>query len=224
VRRREVLGSLGGVLGAALVPSCTASRPKPVDFAEVTRGYTPKEYAEVFQRWTRHAKLVRDVGTVIELWSTYKSWDFRQAYIEQYADAYSLTEAERKALGQAQREAARSTYEFHLVAQSTDYDWNDLEQKDSVWKISLADRTGAEIAPDNVAAEKLPALYEMRFFPTSTDFSRTYTVRFPRSTVDGERGFLGSASGRLVLRVAGPLGRAEVDWESGGRKGQPPIG
>ncbi len=213
MKRRAVLRVLGAALAGG---GCGSSKPKPVDFAEVTRKYTPKDYPEVFQRWTRYGKLVRDVGTVIEMWSTYKSWDFRQAYIEQYADAYSLGNAERRALEQSQFQAARTSYEFHVVAQSTDYEWNDLEQKDSVWKITLADRTGGEIAPDGVTVEKLPELYEMRFFPTRTDFSRSYTMRFPRATGETDGRFLGTATGRLVLRVAGPMGRAEVDWESGG--------
>ena len=55
------------------------------------------------------------------MWATYKSWDFRQAYIEQYAETYGLGEAERRALSQAQLQAARTSYEFHVSAQSTDY-------------------------------------------------------------------------------------------------------
>jgi hypothetical protein len=217
VRRREALASFGTALSAALLDGgCGSSRPKPVDFAEVTHRYQAKDYPEVFQRWTRHGKLVKDVGTVIEMWSTYKSWDFRQAYIEQYAEAYNLSATDRRALEQAQLQAARTSYEFHVVAQSTDYKWNDLEQKDSVWKVTLLDATGSEVLPEGLIAEKLPELYEMRFFPTRTDFSRTYTVRFPRSTAEGAARFLGSASGRLVLRVAGPLGRAEVGWEAAG--------
>jgi hypothetical protein len=216
VRRREALASLGGALGVALLGGgCGASRPKPVDFAEVTRQYSAQDYPEVFQRWTRHGKLVRDVGTVIEVWSTYKSWDFRQAYIEQYAEVYNLNAADRRALQQAQLQAARTTYEFHVVAQSTEFEWNDLEQKDSVWKVTLLDGRGGELAPEALTVEKLPDLYEMRFFPSRTHFSRTYTVRFPRSTGDGDGRFLGATSGRLLLRVAGPLGRAEVDWVAG---------
>jgi hypothetical protein len=155
MKRRTFLGSLG----AALVVGCGSNRPPPVDFSEMTRRYSGKDYNEVFQRWTRHGQLVRDVGTVIEIWATYKSWDYRQAYIEQYAEIYGLGEAERRALQQAQLQAARTSYEFHVAAQSTEYKWNDLDQKDSVWKVTLADGSGAEIAPEGVIAEKLPDLY-----------------------------------------------------------------
>jgi hypothetical protein len=211
VKRRIFLGSLGAVM----VGGCRSNRPPTVDFGEVSRRYSGKDYLEVFRRWTRHGQLVRDVGTVMEIWATYKSWDFRQAYIEQYAETYGLGDAERRALQQAQLQAARTSYEFHVAAQSTEYKWNDLEQKDSVWKITLADGTGSEIAPEGLIAERLPELYEMRFFPARTDFSRTYTARFPRAGTEGESRFLGSSTGRLIFRVAGPLGRAEVSWESG---------
>jgi hypothetical protein len=212
VNRRVFLGSVG----AALLPGCGSNRPPPVDFSEATRRYSGKDYTQVFQRWTRHAQLVRDIGTVIEMWATYKSWDFRQAYIEQYAETYGLGAAERRALSQAQLQAARTSYEFHVSAQSTDYRWNDLEQKDSVWKVSLVDGNGNEVAPEGLIAEKLPTLYEMRFFPTRTDFSRTYTARFPRTGGDGaDARFQGSSTGRLIFRLAGPMGRAEVSWVAG---------
>ena len=65
-------------------------------------------------------------------------------------------------------------------------------------------------------AEKLPTLYELRFFPTRTDFSRTYTARFPRTGGDGaETRFQGSSTGQLIFRLAGPMGRTEVSWVAG---------
>jgi hypothetical protein len=213
LRRRQFLGSLGLIA----VGGCASNRPPPVDFSELTHTYGPNDYGEVYRRWTRHGELVRDVGTVIEIWATYKSWDFRQAYIEQYADVYGLGEAERRALRQAQLQAARTSYEFHVNAQSTEYKWNDLEQKDSVWKISLVDGHGGEVAPEGITIERLPELYEMRFFPMKTDFTRTYTARFPRAPVDGDARFVGSSTGRLILRLTGPLGKAEASWESGGK-------
>ena len=51
----------------------------------------------------------------------------------------------------------------------------------------------------------------MKFFPVWTDFSRIYTVRFPR---DAASKFAGPVASPLKLRVAGPLGAAEVAWES----------
>jgi hypothetical protein len=200
-----------GLAVTAFGLACGASRPKPVDFSDSVKSYRAEDYDQVREQWTRHYKLVRSVGTILEVWSTFKSADFRQAYVEQYAQTYGLPAEERAHLRTAQLEAAKSTHEFHLVAQSNDWSWNDLNEKDSVWKITLIDGNGNQIAPSQVTLEKLPELYLMKFFPTVTDFSRIYTVRFPR---DAAGKFAGPITGLLKLRVAGPLGAVEVVWES----------
>ena len=177
--------------------------------------YQAKDYDDVHERWTRHGKLIRDIGTVLEMWATYKSWDFRQAYIEAYGELYGVPESERRALRQAQLEAARASYEFHVVAQSTEYDWNNLHEEDTVWKIALADAANREIPPTSVKLEKLPDLYEMRFFPNRTYFSRSYTIKFPRGAAEGERRFTGSQSGLLLL-----LPGRRTRWAGSRRPGQ----
>jgi hypothetical protein len=210
LRRRELLAAGGA--GVLMGLGCGPRQPRTVDFAEATRVYQARDYDDVRERWTRHSKLVRDIGTVLEIWATYKSWDFRQAYIETYGELYNVPESERRTLRQAQLEASRTSYEFHVVAQSTEYQWNNLHEQDSVWKIALADGANREIAPASVKLEKLPTMYEMRFFPNRTDFSRTYTLKFPRTGGEGDRRFTGSDSGVLLLRIAGPLGRVETSW------------
>ena len=205
------------VVGPALVGAgCAGRRPPLVDFSEAVTPHEARDYDGVRDTWTRHVKLVRDIGTVLEVWATYKSADFRQAYVQQYGELYGLSPDERVQLRGAQLEAARTSYDFHVVAQSTDWKWNELEQKDSVWKITLIDGAGHELSPSQVTFEKLPELYLMRFFPTRTDFCRIYTVRFAREATSK---FLGAATGRLTFRVAGPVGAAELTWESAqGRK------
>ena len=96
------------VLGAA----CGSSRPKPVDFSEAAKSYRAEDYDRVREEWTRHHKLVRDVGTILEVWVTFKGADFRQAYVEQYAQTYGLPGEERAHLRTAQLEAAKTATSF----------------------------------------------------------------------------------------------------------------
>jgi hypothetical protein len=194
------------------VAGCVPALLQPVDFSDANKHYRSEDYLGVFNAWTRHAKLVQDVGTVMEVWATFKSWDLRQAYIAKYAKAYDLSEADREALVRSQQEAARTTYEIHLVAQSTTDSWNDLERRSSAWRITLLDGTGAELSPTSIKAEKFPELYEQEFFPTRTPFSRTYTVRFARP--EGSDAFVGPLSGRLILRIDSPLGKVEAAWDA----------
>jgi hypothetical protein len=195
------------------IAACASARPQTVDFSEAERSYRATDYGAVHDAWTRHAKLVQDIGTVIEIWATLKSWDFRQAYMAKYAKVYDLAEAERESLEKSQLETARVVYEIHLVAQSTNDRWIDLASKRSPWRLTLLDGTGAELAPTTIKAERLPDAYEGEFFPSRTPFSRTYTVRFVRPEGGGEA-FVGPQSGRLILRLAAPVGKVEVAWEA----------
>ena len=199
-------------LGAALA-GCASTRPQTVDFSDATKSYRSEDYPTMFEAWTRHAKLVSDVGTVMEVWATFKSWDFRQAYVAKYAKIYDLPDGERDTLAKSQRDIARAVYEIHLVAQSTNDRWNDFANRSSPWRLTLLDGTGAELAPTTVRIEKLPDAYESEFFPTRTPFSKTYAVRFvpPEGTGDA---FVGPSSGRLILRLASPVGKLEVAWEA----------
>src|SRR6476661_2775627 len=94
---------LVGLLGAA-GGACVKDKQMRVDFSETPRDYLAKDYDGVLERWTRH-----DVAH--EVWATFKSWDFREAYIERYASIYSLSEADRATLRQAQLEDFRHAFE-----------------------------------------------------------------------------------------------------------------
>jgi hypothetical protein len=138
---------------------CAEATPKPVDFSDATRDYQQTDYPSVHERWTRHAKLWQwNVGTVIEAWATYKSWDFRQAYVAYYASIYE--DSDRSALLRSQLEASRASCEFHVAVQATTDKWNDLERKNTTWRVTLLDATGAELGPTSIQAVKLPELYE----------------------------------------------------------------
>ena len=216
VSRRACLGAVVGGIG--LLPAmgqlagCRSSRPKPVDFSETPRHFDPDNYREVFDRWTRHARLVSaNEGAIIELWATLKSWEFREAYVEKYAQAYALSREDKASLRTAEMEKARSFYDFHLTVQTTDFRWKDLQKRDSTWRISLNDGTGDETFPSDVESMKLPVPYELVFFPEKTAFSRSYSVRFDKPETS-EPGNAGPVSGELALRVAGPLGNVQVSW------------
>jgi hypothetical protein len=199
--------------GLLAIGACAAPGPRPVDFSEAPRNYGPGDYERVRRAWSRHAKVVKDIGTVIELWAVFKSWDFRQAYVERYARLYDTSEADKRALYTAQLDASRRSYEFHIAAQMTDWKWNDLEKPSSPWRITLSDAGGVEVGARSIEALKLPDLYESQLFPDRTVFSRTYLVRFDRAEVEAA-GFTGPRSGRIMLRALSPLARAELVWQA----------
>ena len=73
--------------------------------------------------------VLREVEKALEVWATYKSWDFREAYVERYAAIYSLSDADRsRRCGTRSGTRFSKAYEFHVTAQSANYKWNDLEK------------------------------------------------------------------------------------------------
>lgn len=201
-----VATGVAGVSGA-----CAEPKAKPVDFSETRRVYRSKDYPAVLRAWTRHGKVVRDVGTVIETWCTFKSADFRQAHTQHWAEVYGLSDKEREDLLASELDTARTLYEFHMTSQSTTARWNDFEKSSSPWKVTLVDGNGVELSPESITVQKLPDLYVDQFFPFRTPFSRTFLVRF--RTPEGEA-FSGARSGRIVLRLVSPFARVDLRWES----------
>lgn len=200
--------SVMGVLGCACLPS----QQKPLNFSAELRTYRAADYPKIHKAWTRHAQLVQDIGLVFEGWATLKGPEFRQAYVVKYASVYGLSLSEQEALLKAQSQVEQTGYEIHLVAQSTYDKWIDLDKRTSPWRISLIDGTGAEISPISIRAEKFPDIYESVFFPDRTLFSRSYTLKFSKPETAG--GFMGPSTGRLILRIASPVGKIELVWQT----------
>jgi hypothetical protein len=238
-RRAEALDvvvvGLLGMLGLGAAGACGTSPPPTVDFSSTPPTYAGTDYPEVYQRWTRHGKVLHEFEAALEVWATYKSFDFREAYVAHYAEAYRLSTADRELIHSGQREIGADAYEFMVTAQSANYKWNDLERKGSAWRVTLVDGLGHEIAPEKISSEKLPETYEREFFPAKTPFTRIYVVRFSRHPPEvarapatagtgapavsavassGEDGFVGERSGRLVLRLAGPFGSLDLVWST----------
>jgi len=200
------------LLMVATLVACQSDKAARVDFSDTDRTYVANDYNDVYQRWTRHDFTMYQVEKALEVWATYKSWDFREAYVERYAASYSLPDSERATLRAAQRDAFHSAYEFHLTAQSANYKWNDLEKSSSPWVITLLDALGHELQAERpIKIEKLPEPYEIEFFPSKTPFSKTYSVKFvPPTSTD----FAGIKSGSIILRIASPIGRIELTWRT----------
>src|SRR6185312_4252770 len=152
-RLREMTGFRPRALLAvvlALLGGCTVQKQVRVDFSESQREYLPRDYVGVYQRWTRHDYAEHEVDKSLEVWGTFKSWEFREAYIALYASIYSLSDADRNKLRQSQHEAYQQAYEFHVTAQSAKWEWNDLEKPSSPWRVTLLDALGHELSAEKV--------------------------------------------------------------------------
>jgi hypothetical protein len=199
-------------VACALAGGCVQQKAVAVDFSETPRDYVAKDYERVYDRWTRHQQVFQDADVALEVWATFKSWDFREAFIERWAEVYSLSEPDEAKLRESQRQILSEAYEFHVTAQSSNFKWNDLEKDSSAWRVRLVDALGHELSPEYVRVVKLPDAYESAFFPLKTPFTKTYGIRF---AVPGDASaFVGPKSGAITLRISSPMGRIELEWKS----------
>jgi hypothetical protein len=191
---------------------CAMQKQVSVDFSETAHDYLPGDYAGVYERWTRHDFANHEVDKALEVWATFKSWDFRESFIEKYASIYNLSDAKRTELRDAQLDAYHEAFEFHVTAQSAKWEWNDLDKRGSAWRVTLVDALGHELPSERVLLDRLPDAVESTFFPAKTPFTKSYNVRFIRPAPGGD--FAGVKSGLITLRISSPVGRIDLVWKS----------
>lgn len=204
---------LAAMLGAVMAVGCFPRAPVVVDFGPPARHFQSGEYREVYDRWTRHGEVLYDTATVLEAWATFRSREFREAFVDRYAAAYQLGAAETARLRQTQESAAATGYDFIVTTQSNEYRWNDLDKSNSPWRATLIDGAGHSVSSDEIREERFPDLFQEAFYPAKTPFSKTFSIHFNQAPEHNDA-FPGVATGSITLRLAGPLGHLDLVWQA----------
>jgi hypothetical protein len=167
------------------------------------------DYREVTRAWTRKGAVIRDYDTVIEVVATFKSPEWRVAYVEERARAEGLTADEKAALLAAEQTAAQQHWEVELLVSTYDHKENDLQKNDrSMWRIGLIDDGGRLVRPVAIEPDRRTGALLTAYFPHWNPFQRAFVVRFPR-TVD----VLRDDARKFSLRVASARGSVELTWQ-----------
>jgi hypothetical protein len=216
--RRRTARAATVVAAAALAAACgPRGSAAVVDLGHTPRSYVPSDYGQVLERWTRRVLITRDFDTTLDVAATFKSHDFRWAYAVRYAAQYQLSTADQDKLLRGQLAELDAAHEFLVSAAATRFEWIDFHRKNSVWRITLLDDRGHEVAPMEIRKLRTPTAELEAFFPPSTrsqpvaSFYTTYLLRFPRKLPNGTPLDLESAA-KVTLRFAGVLGSAELNW------------
>jgi len=198
-------------LAAALVVAGCASAPVVVSMADPQTPATAKDYVAEVKRWTRHAHLRSDFDEALDVDATLRSPEFRDAYAAKYIELYRIgPENQAHTRGEILSDGADS-YEFHIETATHDYALNDLTSAKTVWRLTLVDDQGHEVQPSKVTGLKERRALDEQFYPYASIFSRGWTVRFPRTRLDGSP-MVGSDTKALTLRFAGPQGSVDLVW------------
>lgn len=174
------------------------------------KGAAGDGYFKTLDRWSRGQKVYQGLEARLYLNATYKTADFRRAYIEKYAAGYGLAADHAKVLMDRESEQAEAYNEFFLTAFTPDEALNDLDRKDSVWQIYLEDAAGNRAKPLSVASVEGSETVMREFFPYFDLWSRAYVLRFPKYADAGVE--MDPEKGPVKLIVTGIMGRGELEW------------
>jgi hypothetical protein len=188
-------------LASCVGPDRLSLQPRP--------DLTPDDYEDVLDSWTEDDKLYDRLDSIMFVFATFHSPEFRKAFLMAHSDVYGPGSETASHLTLTDPEAEHE-HEFFLSVSTSRVEWNDLDKnKESIWRVTLVGE-GDEVVSGRV--EKIRTTANIRaIYPYVTDFAKTYRVRFPLTTVSGKP-ILSSKTGQLTMRIASALGACEMIW------------
>ncbi len=171
------------------------------------------DYEQRLTDWTSAGQRYHSLDRVVFAYATYLSRPFREAYVTQYRELFSLdptrkdNELERIYLANGQG------YEFIVFVDAPHYSWNNLDEQNAVFRLVLKsekDRTG--VPPTRVEAFQSQGPNLKAFFPYINDFGRAFLVTFPATRPDSSA--LVEPGSKLLLAFASAYGTVTMSWRT----------
>lgn len=184
---------------AALVSGCAG-----------VNGTTGEDYFTVLDRWSRGEKVYEGLEARLYMNATFKTPEFRKAYVERYAKSYELSTDHAKAMMDREAEQALAYNEFFFTAFTPEGSLNDFEQSGSVWQVYLEDAKGNRAKPISIKAFANSEPVVREFFPYFDLWSKAYTIQFPKYADSGDE--INPSAGPVKLIVTGVMGKGELNW------------
>ena len=174
------------------------------------KGPSGAEYFKSLDRWSRGQKVYHGLESRLYVNATYKTMDFRKAYVDRYALSYDLGADHAKALMDRESEQALAYNEFFFTAFTPDETLNDFDRKETVWQIYLEDSSGNRAKPISISAVDGSEPVIREFFPYFDLWSKAYLVKFPKYADAGAE--IDPEKGVVKLVVTGVMGKGELEW------------
>jgi hypothetical protein len=192
----------------ALLLGCAGVRGR-----EVPDEIGAEDYQKLLNEWTKEAKVYQDFETKLISGATFKSWEFRRAYVEKYARIYLLEAEQKREKLEEERMISNEENEFFLSIYTPGRELDDFNKDDSDWKIYLLDDRGNILEPTEIekAKENLSLLQEL--YPYITPWSSQYKLIFSQSIPGTQEPFITAETGYIKLIITSPGTRAVMTWE-----------
>lgn len=200
--------TLAALLAGSLAQGCVLRPPTVAEPAPpLPDAAAEREYAQVLERYSARAELYTLFDTRAFMATTLQAWDFREARARRLAAFRSETPTELTARLERERAEAAQAHEFFLGVHVNEARYDELDRKDSIWRIALVTPEG-EVLPSSVERVGRSNLPMRALYPYMDLFWTGYRVRFPREVAG--KATIPPDAGQVVLQVASTLGRANL--------------
>jgi len=204
--------AISGALLLALAVACGG--PPPVELNSAWPNQAD-DYEDVTEKWTRHGRDNSGLGDrrhgveqTIDVYATFKSPEWRAAWIAMEAERHHLSQAAIRELTAKTKAEDAEGYEVVLLVATHDRRSNDLQKGPrSTWRVALVDQGGTEIVASAIKRDRRPRNEVEAEFPKLGDFHEPYVAHFPRS-VD----LLRPEARRFLLKVTSEQGGVVLEW------------
>lgn len=204
MRRTWLLCVLCSLLG------CSGSTPV-VHLEPARQPILHSDYDKIRSLWTRQAKIIKKLDTTLRVHATCFSPEFITAYVARRAHLFRLPKEKADQLRHQLMAQWSERYTFLVAASTIDFDHNDFDRSETIWRVTLENDRGQQLTPINVQSEKKNTATITELFPYVGRFHRVYTFTFPKQNTDGNP-LITSSTERFTLHFSGPLGHAELVW------------
>jgi predicted small lipoprotein YifL len=205
------------ITSAALLALAVAAcgGPGPVELSSAWPSKTG-DFEDVNEKWTRHGRDNSGLGgeerhrleQTIDVYATFKSPEWRAAWIARQAERHHLSQAAVRELTDKAKAEDAENYEVALLVATHDRQSNDLQKgKRSSWRVALVDQGGTEIVASEIKRDRRARVELESQYPHMGDFHEPYVARFPRS-VD----LLRPEARRFLLKVTSEQGGVVLEW------------
>ena len=184
------------------------------EYIEIARGDAISGgYFNTLNTYTREKTLYSEFETRIRVVATWKSREFMDAYLSEYARLYHLTGTAREDRKDILSGESSDLREFLFYAYIPDRESNDFSKADSIWKIFSLDEGGERVDPLEIREiEAAPVV--TKFFPYVKPYGKFYSVKFSTLPRSNEADTVVAQDGPTLV-LTGVLGKVELKWNDG---------
>jgi hypothetical protein len=206
------LRAVAATLALAVATGCSSV---PVGSAPATRAdEAPRvedpAYEAALERATRTGTVYDGLEGRAFAAATRQTPAFRRARVEAVGRFLHLPPGEIAARLEAERIEAGRYHDFFVGFYTADRRWNDLDQRDSIWRVEL-EAGGSTFLPLAVGRIERPDPNLVALYPYLTPFWVGYRIRFPAQDTSGAA--LVPADAPVLLRIASAAGKLELAWD-----------